>query len=505
MRHLPVCALLLCILLRTSTAAAAAADDFAYAWPVQAQAGGSAWQVELTPEVYAAVTTADLRDVAVVNAAGEAVPAAVLRVPGARPTTHEELLALPTFVLPHAPDAGSSGASGDAIRLQIERGADGRLRRIDADLGRAATPAAETRPDLPGPDPFKPDPFKRDLLLDASGVHQAFAAVRLDWAEGGADVSAQFAVDGSDDLQSWRVLAPRATVLRLTQSGNRLDRHDIALNNASAAYLRLRRLDDGAQLQGLTARLRTVTSSTAGPARQWLEAAATGPDKHRLDASFGHADGTQVVAWRYQLPAPLAIDSIRLELADDNSLARIVVLSRHGQRDDDPAAWMQRASLVAFRLRQDDGVIGNDELPAMPAARARDWRVESATPLEHAPKLSVGYQPDRFVFLAQGEGPYRLVAGSAKAQRGDYPVDAALASLRASHGRDWQPPLAALGARTTLKGDAALVAVVVEKPRDWKTWLLWAVLVGAAALIGGLALSLLKAGKGEKGEGRGKS
>jgi len=495
MKHLAVCAFLLCTLLRTSTAAAAASDDYAYAWPVQAQAGGSAWQVELTPEVYAAVTTADLRDVAVVNAAGEAVPAAVFRMPGAKPTTHEELLALPTFVLPHAPDAGTSGASGDAIRLQIERGADGTLRRVDADLGRAATPAAGTRPDL----------TRHDLLLDASGVHQAFAAVRVDWAEGGADVSAQFAVDGSDDLQSWRVLAPRATVLRLTQSGNRLDRHDIALNNASAAYLRLRRLDDGADLQGLTARLRTLTSSTAGPARQWLEAAATGPDRHRLDVSFGRADGTQVVAWRYQLPAPLAIDALRLDLADDNSLARVVVLSRHGPHEDDPAAWMQRASLVAFRLRQDDGVIGNDELPTAPAARARDWRIESATPLEHAPKLSVGYQPDRFVFLAQGEGPYRLVAGSANARRGDYPVDAALASLRASHGRDWQPPLAALGARTTLKGDAALVAAVVEKPRDWKTWLLWAVLVGAAALIGGLALSLLKAGKGEKEEGGGKS
>ncbi len=482
MKHLAVLAFLLCTLFGAAAAAAATADDYAYGWAVQAQAGGSAWQVELTPEVYAAVTTADLRDLAIVNAAGEAVPAAPFRAPGAKPTTHEELLALPTFVLPHAPDASASAASGDAIRLQIERGADGKLRRVDADLGAAATPTADTRPDL----------LRHDLLLDASGVRAAFAALRIDWAEGSGDVSAQFAVDGSDDLQSWRVLAPRATVLRLTQNGNRLDRHDVPLNSASATYLRLRRLDDGTDLQGLTARLRTVTSSTAGPPRQWLEAAATGPDKHRLDASFGRADGTQVVAWRYQLPAPLAIDSIRLELADDNSLARVVVLSRHGAREDDPAAWMQRASLVAFRLRQDDGVIGNDELSAAPAARARDWRVESATPLEHAPKLSVGYQPDRFVFLAQGEGPYRLVAGSANARRGDYPVDAALASLRASHGSDWQPPLAALGARTTLKGDSALVAAVVEKPLDWKTWLLWAVLVGAAALIGGLALSLLK-------------
>jgi len=39
----------------------------------------------------------------------------------------------------------------------------------------------------------------------------------------------------------------------------------------------------------------------------------------------------------------------------------------------------------------------------------------------------------------------------------------------------------------------------VEKKFDWKTWLLWAVLVGSAALIGGLALSLLKS----RGEGRG--
>ena len=482
-------AILLSALCRIA-AAAAAADDYAYAWPIQAQGSGSAWQVELTPEVYAAVTTADLRDVAIVNAAGEAVPAAAFRAPGAKVTTHEELLSLPTFVLPRAPASTAGSTSGDALRLQIERGADGKLRRIDADLGAAAAAGADAR---------------HDLLLDASGVHAPFAAVRLDWAEGAPDVSAQFGVDASDDLQTWRVLATRATVLRLTQSGNRLDRHDIALNNASAAYLRLRRVDAGPELPGLSARLRTVTSSIAGPSRQWLDATPTGPDKHRVDPSFGRADGSQIVAWSYQLPAPLAIDTVRLELADDNSLARVVVLSRRRPGDDDPAAWMQRASLVAFRLRQDDGVIGNDELPAATAGRSRDWRIESATPLEHAPKLSLGYQPDRFVFLAQGDAPYRLVAGSAAARRGDYPVDAALASLRAGHGGDWQPPLAALGARATLKGDSARVAVVVEKPRDWKSWLLWVVLVGAAALIGGMALSLLKAGRGEKGDGRGES
>jgi len=480
--------LLVITLCPASVAMAAATDEYAYAWPIQAQGNGSAWQVELTPEVYAAVTTADLRDVAVVNAAGEAIPAAAYHAPRAAATMREDLLDLPMFALPRSAGSAVGSAGNDALRLQIERGADGKLRRVDADLGAAAAPLADAR---------------HDLLLDASAVHAPFAALRIDWADGAPDVSAQFAVDASDDLQSWRTLAPRATVLRLTQNGNRLDRHDVALNTAGAAYLRLRRLDDGPDLPGLGARLRTVTSSVAGPVRQWLDATSTGSDQRRFDATFGRADGTQVVAWRYRLPAPLAIDALRLELADDNSLARVVVLSRQRQGDEDPTAWLQRASLVAFRLRQDDAVIGNDEIAAASAGRSRDWRVESATPLEHAPKLSLGYQPDRFVFLAQGAAPYRLVAGSASARRGDYPVDAALASLRASHGSDWQPPLAALGARATLQGDSARVAAVVEKPRDWKSWLLWAVLVGAAALIGGLALSLLKGrdeGRGTRGE-----
>ena len=466
-----------CLICCVASAPAATADQFAYAWPLQTQGSGSAWQIELTPEVYATVVNADLRDVAVVNAAGEAVPAAAYHPLVAAATAREDLVSPPTFSLPVPAKPAAGAASGDAIRLQIERGSDGRLRRVDADLGAASAAAVDAR---------------HDLLLDASAVKLALGGVRIDWAQSQSDVSAQFAVDASDDLQQWRNIAVRATVLRLTQNGNVLDRHEIALNNAHAAYLRLHRLDDGPDLAQLTVQLRTVAPSTAArPARQWLVAASDGADSKRLDPSLPPGDGQQPIAYRYHLPAPLAIDSIRIELADDNSLARMHVLSRQ-RPDNEPNAWMQRANLVAFRLHQDSGVIGNDETAASSGTRARDWRLESATPLEHAPALSLAYQPDRFVFLAQGEGPFRLVAGSAKTQRGDYPVDAAIASLRASQGSDWQPPLATLGSRATLQGDSALIAPLVEKKFDWKTWLLWAVLVGAAALIGGLALSLLK-------------
>ena len=470
----------LCVL--SSSACAAAADEYAYAWPLQTTGDSAAWQVELTPEIYAAISTADLRDVEVVNAANDTVPLAPYR-PQTGNVTHEALVDLAIFALPQAAGSGPNG--DESIRLRIERGTDGKLRRLDADVG--ATAAGNATP-VPA--------AKEDLILDASSLHASLASLFIDWSNSEANVSAQFSISGSDDLQQWRTLVASATVLRLRQDGNVLNRHEIALNGARAAYLRLHRLDDGPALAALDIRARTVAQSTATqPARLWLAAQLDGSDTQHLDHTLAAGDGQHPVAYRYHLPAELAIDAIRLELADDNSLARVNVLSRdrHAAGSNNSAAWAQRGDFVAFRVRQGDAVVGNDELPLSRAGRAGDWRIELATPLEHAPALSVAYQPDRFVFLAQGASPYRLVAGSARARRGDYPVDTAIAQLRTTLGMDWQPPLASVGTRLLLQGDHAL-----EPPppapvhRDWKTWLLWGVLIAAAALIGGLALSLLR-------------
>jgi hypothetical protein len=68
-------ALLLCLLLSASTAAATT-DDYAYAWPLQTDSDSAAWQVELNTDIYGAVHDADLRDIEIANAAGEAVPMA---------------------------------------------------------------------------------------------------------------------------------------------------------------------------------------------------------------------------------------------------------------------------------------------------------------------------------------------------------------------------------------------------------------------------------------------
>lgn len=462
---------------------AARADElpaYAYAWPLQTQGDSAAWQVQLTPEVYAAVSTEDLGDLAVINGAGQAVPFAPDNTV-ARAVPLDTAVDLPVFTLPELP---RNAAGDETIRLHIDRGPDGKLHRLDAQVSGATVPPSAA-----------PASGQRDLLLDASTLHAPLAGLRIDWSDTGGDVTAQFSISASDDLQQWRALVPSATVLNLKQDGNSLARHTVALNNVRAAYLRMHRLDDGPALPGLTVQAHTVSlSSNESNPDLWLEATAESGVAQLLYPTLAPGDARQRTFYAYHLPAVLDIRSVRLALVDDNSIARVELASRRAQaQQSDPNSWLPCGGGIAFRLRQGDSTIDNDDWPISPSRRARNWRIELTTPLQHAPNLAVAYRPDRFVFLAQGAGPYRLVAGSASARRGDYPVDIALAQLRAKLGSDWRPPLIALGVRSDLQGSHAFDPVV-EAPaeRDWRTWLLWGLLVGAAAVVGGLALSLLR-------------
>jgi len=444
------------IALTCAPAQATSPQDYAYAWPLLTPGDGGAWQIELTPDIYAAVTDPGLRDLEVFNAAGEPVPLAPVAY-DRRLVQHDEQAPLPLFDLPRTADG-----KGDDIALHVERDSAGRLHRLDAEVNAASTPSVTT-----------------DYLLDASAGEEPIQSLQLEW-DRSKDVQARFAVEASDDLQSWRLLSASATVLDLHRDDARLAHHQIDFTPTQTHYIRLRRLDDGVPLAGPTAFARRHTSTlTTIPAPRWVELPA---GEIARDASGASK------AYSYTLPAALPVEAARIELGSDNSIARLRLLSRDGEAANTP--WQLRAELTAFQLRQDNVVLGNDEVRVEPGPRGAQWRLETWQPLDRAPKLSLAYRPDRFVFLARGAGPYRLVAGSRSARRADYPVDTALASLRARLGAEWQPPLAAAAQRTTAGGDTALAAPAAPMP--WKTWLLWGVLVVGALLVTLMALQLVR-------------
>lgn len=455
--------------------ASEATGDYAYRWPLKTGGQNAAWQFELTPEVYAALIDPELGDFVVLNADGRAVPVARLTIdPATRPGVAQA--PLPVFALPRR----ASAAGADDLSLRLERDGNGRLRMLQVDVGSSAT--ATTAATLSTSGPAAPAPIDYVMDADLGRDPQRPATVdRLDlrWPEIG-DIHARFAVEGSDDLEHWQMLVDGAAVVSLRRDGSVLQRRDIALPPTSLRYLRLRQLD-GDPVPGLQVTARRTRGGAQPP--QWRRVRAEFVDTAPDTFGKGHL-------YRYRLPAKLPVGRIGLVLGADNATAEVIVDARNGSAGGEDA-WTPIGRTLLFRLQQNGLRIDNEDYALTAPIAAREWRLRSPIALTPAPTMEVAYLPDRFVFLAQGSGPYTLAAGSRDARRDPLPVEQALAPLRSRLGAEWSPPVATLGARSEAAGTQAYAEKAT--PPDWRRWLLWGFLVLGAAVVGGFALSLLRA------------
>lgn len=452
----PRTALALVLLGGVGAASAVEPTDYARVFPLDLEGATSgAWRIELTPEVYALLQDAALGDTEVFDASGTPMPVAAVESPATLPAPQQ--LAVPVLDLPR----GQAESATD-LRVVIEQADRARIALQQESSPRQAT---------------------RDVLLDLRAVERPAERLLLDWRAPVAGVVARFALDASDDLQRWRPLGT-ATVLSLQQDGARLERRDIALAGSHADYLRLRRLDDGAPLEGLHAAVQVTAPGE--PPRQWIEATAAA-EPLAIEGDEG------AMTFAYTLAAPLPVDMARVALGGTNRVAAIDLSARIPGRDGP----LLLASFDAFQIDTGSEPVRNGDVRLAPTGR----RVQQLTlrlrpPLATPPRLDLGYRPHTLVFLADGTPPYRLAAGSGHARHAAYPVGPALAALRARLGKDWQPPRARVLASVESGGAAALQPA--RAPIPWQRWLLWTVLLGGAALVGGLALSLLRSNRREE-------
>lgn len=442
--------LLLCL-----PAVAVAGGSFAWQWPLQlSRPDGGAYRVPLDAAVYRAAWWADLRDVRVLDADGNTMPSQVQ--PAAPRATEMREVELPWFPLP----ANAASGTRDDLGIVVERSRDGQvlsIRNAPPD-GRAQATGAPA------------------LLVDLGDHAGRIRALRMDWGGGAGAVDAGYRVEGSDDLRQWTLLDADVRVVALRNAGRELRRDRLPLDSRYR-YVRLTPLQRAVAPAVLGVRGEVAEPRDADD-WQWLDASPV--------VGGNAQDGN-----RYRVDGRFPVQRLRLALPA-NSSVRWRVWNRDDAADD-AAGWrLVAAQWNTWRLDAADGGESSPALELPAATGARVWRVRAiAPPSAPAPVLQLGYRAGSVVFLAQGRAPYRLVAGNANATVATDVLQPVLAALRARHGAAWQPPVASLGARAALAGETAYRPA--PAPRDWKTWILWAVLVLGAATVAYLALRLLRA------------
>ena len=436
---------------------AAPRADYAQQWPLTlGRDDAGAYRVTLDESVYRQLRDPAVRDAVVINRDGAAVPTDVFapEAPLAKPAPR---LALPWFALP----ATQPGNAGQGWQLISQADADGRLRRVEV---RTTDTASAGLP-------------RNALLVDVSRVHEAISALELQW-QPVESLDLGYRVEASDDLEHWQLLATRGRMVDLTREGRRLLHRRIELYGLlpqyqKARYLRLTpdRVEQAIAITGVFAEL---ASARTAAVPKWIELSG-----HGADAGSAEAGST----FEFDSEGRFPVQQVDVVLPGNTAVEWTLE-----SRDRDDADWRHRAGpWVAFQVGPDNA--GTRSPPRGLGTRLRDryWRLRANTAVNGEPLLRLGYRPEVVVFLAQGPAPFALAAGSTRARRGESPLSELVAEMRRQRGPDWQPAQAYLGTPQVLAGERAVTAV-----RDWKSWLLWAVLGLGALAVAGFAIAVLR-------------
>lgn len=442
--------LIFCMILLSSSSAWAA-DSFGWQWPLNLSVDdGGAYRVVLTPELYEHIQRGDLRDVTVRNSAGFEVPTAVIgpEEPMAAGPRHIDL---PFFKLP--PDYRNSRS----WIVSRETKTEGQIKYMQT----------EHTSSWSGP--------SAGVLVDVSRVREPVLALHMEWPDQAPDaldpIDVTVMVETSQDLERWETILKSGRLVDLQNETGHVLKNTLEFSGAKK-YLRVRPVK-GSEFIEFTAVAALALSSKADPTWEW-----TG-----LKGKATQEDNRTIIS--YTSPGRYPIEKADIVL-DTNSAAEWTLESR----DSDKATWRHRAGpWIGFKV---DGEVQRRSAIQELGTRQRDrqWRLVSSAPTQAVPELRLGYRPEVLIFLAEGDGPFSVVAGSTDGQITTVPLRRLLSTLKGSFSPDWMPSPAYFGERAVLDGDAATTPP--EESPEWATWLLWGILVLGSAFVAGLAIYLLK-------------
>ena len=367
------------IALAASPAFAEQPADFGARAPIGIAAQDALQRIVLPYEVYRHAR-ADLGDVRIFNAKGDAVPMAFAgEAEPVRELPPGQSLPLFPVTAPVQP----SGLPG-GIRI---READGTI--ISIARGQAAPPKG-TRVSA--------------WYVDATSMREPLRALEFDWEARPGTQVIHLSIDASDDLRSWSSVASNAALVQLAHGGETLGQRRVEFSPRRAKYLRVTGGGDGFELRSLLAfpeeRLQGL------PLQKHIARAVAGEKPGEFIFDFG---------------ARLPVESVQLLPVEANT----VLSGALAVRDNDKSPWRSVSRISVYRLSRT-----GEEFVSPPTSLARTaaryWRLQ----LEPGsfgggmmpPELEVRWRPAQVIFVARGEAPFTLAVGKPDARVAVLPV-----------------------------------------------------------------------------------
>jgi len=426
-------------------AAAERLADFAYGMPIHADGKDALYEIKIPPALYRGVTRADLGDIRIFNGAGEVVPHAL------RPSEIRRIEKIVPVQLPAFPLRGATGAKADDLQVRVDKGAHGAIVSL-----RTKTQASPQERILVG------------YLLDATALKHPIQALQFNWQESAAGFVGKISVEGSDDLNAWRMVTQGAALARVNFGGFNLTQNRLELGGAKYKYLRITWPKSQKPLESLNVIAEPAAGAVAAP-RLW-------------QAINGSPMTGKTGEFSYDLGGPIPLDRLRVDLPQVNSVAQVQILARAKNSED----WRLRSTAIVYRLHREGAEVTSPEIVlSADGARQLLLRVEQKGGGIGAgvPSIHIGWTPQRLVFAARGNGPFQLAYGNRDAKPAVYGIDALIPGYRTATEFAVKP--AAIGPAVALGGAARLREAV-----DYKKWTLWAVLVLGVLALGVMAYRL---------------
>jgi hypothetical protein len=426
------------------------AADFRFNIPVQPAGNEGLQRIALPLTVYLGAQRADLGDLRLFNAQGEKLPfafTAALPPPAAKP----EWAGLPLFAIP----AAEGTAVAEKLDLRIRQRADGTLVELSAG-GKAVGAKAGTRA----------------WIADASRLTREVRSLRFAWTAPPAGVVARVRIESSEDLSSWRQLAPGAPLVELVKDGAQLRQDRVELPPSRARYLRFTVSGESLAITLVEVELASALPEPPMQALSLFERTRAGDGELVFDAG-----------------ARLPVERVQVRLPQPNTVAPFSLSAREDEKSD----WHPVAAATAYRLvRAGEEVVA----PAFTIQRRSDryWRVKfdqrGGGPGAGAVALELGWSPQQVVFATRGAAPYVLAFGRGATEASDYGIANLVPGYKA--GAEFALPQAKLG-------PAVENAMVVPAPGmqwlqgiDRKRAILWSLLGAAVLLLAAMAWALAR-------------